>query len=357
MEVEIPNLSSLSPAQKQELLLGPAIAPPPGMEARLGDPVPSSPGILFFITTSAVLSTFFVATRAYVRLRMAKSLSLPDVLTFIAYGLLIGLIAVFYKFAVDIGFYVHQWNISLKYYSNYQYFFHIVSCLYAVILLTTKAAILLEWVSIFAPRTRSTFSWVCHTLLGINVAFYLALLILANTICTPLEHTWDPLTEGHCNNGKLLLTVSAAVNSMSDLVIFILPQTVIWKLNMTQKQKLGCSIVFAIGFVAVVASIIRLASLLYYYRQADETYNTSAFLLWSLAEVTAIFLVLCVPSAPKALHDSKLLRYIFSTLPLRPKKGVDSHQPSSHRQAKESGSHCRTPSDGIPLTAVESGTP
>ncbi|KAI0549280.1 hypothetical protein F4679DRAFT_547407 [Xylaria curta] len=356
MEVVIPNLSSLSPAQKQELLRGPAIAPPPGTESHLGGPAPRSPGILFFITISALLSTFFIATRGYVRLYMVKSLSLPDVLVFVAYGLLIGLIAIFYKFAIDIGFYVHQWNITLRDYSNYQYFFHIVSCLYAVILLTTKAAILLEWVSIFAPRNRSKFSLVCHILLGINIAFYLALLILANTVCTPWEHNWNPLIEGHCINGKLPLTVSAALNSASDIIIFILPQAVIWKLNMTRKQKLGCSVIFAIGFVAVVSSIIRLASLLYHYPHADETFNTSPFLLWTLAEVTAIFLVLCVPSAPKALHDSKLLRYIFSTSSSRPTQGSDhSYQPST--QAKKSGSHCRTPSDDIPLTAIEPITP
>ncbi|KAI0189773.1 hypothetical protein EV127DRAFT_340810, partial [Xylaria flabelliformis] len=254
------------------------------------------------------------------------------------------------------GFYVHQWNITLRDYSNYQYFFHIVSCLYAVVLLTTKAAILLEWVSIFAPGTRSTFSWVCHTLLGINVAFYLALLILANTVCTPWERNWNPLIEGHCINGKLPLTVSAALNSASDIIIFILPQTVIWKLNMTRRQKLGCSVIFAIGFIAVVSSIKRLVSLLYKYRHADETYNTSPFLLWTLAEVTAIFLVLCVPSAPKALHDWKLLRHIFSTSSSRPNQGSEhSHQPST--ETKKTGSHCRTPSDNIPLTVIEPITP
>lgn len=114
---------------------------------------------------------------------------------------------------------------------------------------TTKAAILLEWVSIFSPRKRSVFFWVCYAVLGINVAFYLASFILANTVCTPFEHIWDPFTEGHCFDGWPAFIISVGLDSASDLVIFILPQTVIWKLKMTQKQKLGCSIIFAIGFV------------------------------------------------------------------------------------------------------------
>ncbi|KAI1154181.1 hypothetical protein F4825DRAFT_472892 [Nemania diffusa] len=267
MEVEIPGVSSLSPKEKQDLLLGPAIALPPGVESHFGELPPRSP------------------------------------------------------------------------------------------------AILLDWVAIFVPKTRSAFFWVSHILLGVNVLFYLAVLILANLLCTPPEHAWDPLTEGHCNDVKRPEVVGAALNSASDVIIFVLPQTVIWKLRMSRKQRLGYSILFAIGLAAVAASGARLVSLIYQYHGGDETYNAAPFLLWSLAEMTCIFLVLCVPSTPKAFQNLRLWQHVSSTLPSpgslvsSPKLAlVRTRRPLSQRKMTEPDSHYQTIADNIPLRVVESGT-
>lgn len=42
---------------------------------------------------------------------------------------------------------------------------------------------------------------------------------------------------------------SASLNLVSHLLVLILPHTVIWKLNMKWKNKLGVSVVFAIGLL------------------------------------------------------------------------------------------------------------
>ena len=41
--------------------------------------------------------------------------------------------------------------------------------------------------------------------------------------------------------------VSASINTASDLIIVILPQPVIWRLELTRKRKWGLSAVFLLG--------------------------------------------------------------------------------------------------------------
>jgi hypothetical protein len=65
---------------------------------------------------------------------------------------------------------------------------------------------------------------------------------------------------------------------------------------------------------AVVASAVRLAMMIQYYGDHDATYSGSSFLIWTLVELVCIFLVLCVPSAPKVFKNTKLWQYASSTL-------------------------------------------
>ncbi|KAI0468006.1 hypothetical protein F4859DRAFT_492379 [Xylaria cf. heliscus] len=315
MNVEIPGISTWSPEEQQARLDAPALNIPAGVESKFGDPRHVDAGILFFSTAVIAVSTFFVATRIYVRLHLVKSMSIPDYLTIIAYGLLIGFVYCYYKLAIGTGFYVHQWDISLREYSRFLYYYHLGVNLYIVIVPLVKAAILLDWIKIFVPAgTRPAFFWVCYVVMGINTAFYIASLALANAVCRPLQHFWDPLVEGHCGNGRIADVISAVFNSAADIIILILPQTIIWKLHMAPEKKFGIAAIFAIGLIAVVASIVRLVSVVEYLDAEDSTYGLSAFLLWTLAETWCIFLVLCVPSAPKALHNPRLLQYATSTL-------------------------------------------
>lgn len=71
----------------------------------------------------------------------------------------------------------------------------------------------------------------------------------SNLVCRPLQHFWDPLVEGHCGNGRIADVISAVFNSAADIIILILPQTIIWKLHMAPEKKFGIAAIFAIGLV------------------------------------------------------------------------------------------------------------
>jgi hypothetical protein len=113
-----------------------------------------------------------------------------------------------------------------------------------------KSAILLEWIRLFVPgKTRNAFFWTCHAITILNALYYTANIIVENVSCTPKAYWWDKSLTGHCLNGTVLALTSATVNLAFDITILILPQRVIWTLNMSTSRRLGVSVVFAIGLL------------------------------------------------------------------------------------------------------------
>lgn len=58
-------------------------------------------------------------------------------------------------------------------------------------------------------------------------------------------------------NSPLIGIVTSSFNLATDVVIFIIPQKVIFSLQMSTHKKLGVSIVFAIGIIGIIAAAVR----------------------------------------------------------------------------------------------------
>ena len=92
----------------------------------------------------------------------------------------------------------------------------------------------------------------CHTLIWVNLVFYIAILLAIIFECHPIEETWNPVTnsaDDHCVNRFMILIVSAAVNVFFDLLNLLLPVWAIWQLQMASKRKAGITAIFATGLL------------------------------------------------------------------------------------------------------------
>lgn len=81
--------------------------------------------------------------------------------------------------------------------------------------------------------------------------YYTAATASQNLACTPHRYNWDKLIPGggHCVDVKRLNLASACINVVSDVAILILPQQIIWRLQMSTKRRFGVSIIFAAGLL------------------------------------------------------------------------------------------------------------
>ncbi|KAF2963675.1 hypothetical protein GQX73_g9912 [Xylaria multiplex] len=315
--MSLDQLYLLPPAQQEAILNGPALPPPAGVVPNLESPLNGNTlciaiiAFLFFVATSAL------ALMIYVKLFHVKRVYLEDYLAFAGFGLYIGQIYCSLSLVARYGLFVHQWEIRVKDLAGILYMVHIGSELYAVCIVLLKSAILLEWVRIFVPRaTRGRFYWLCHTLMWINVLFYTAIFIAGNTTCQPYAKLWDKTLPGTCSNNNAFDVATAIYNFISDFLILLLPQRVIWRLHLRTPKKFGIAIVFAIGISACVAAAYRLYASIEFLTRDDEIYSVASIALGTEAEVVCATLVFCVPMFPKAFKNTKnpfrLLNSIFS---------------------------------------------
>jgi hypothetical protein len=180
-------------------------------------------------------------------------------------------------------------------------------------LLFAKTAILIEWVRIFSPyRTHTFFFWASYLMALLNTLLYVSSIISSAITCISHESLWYPWVPGKCINRKALGLFTAFFNVIMDLVILLLPQRIIWTLQMTKARKIGISIVFSVGVLATLCAAGRVAATFDLSYEGDATYTVSPVLMWALPEMTCVLLVFSLPTLPQTFAQQGPLYKIVS---------------------------------------------
>ncbi|KAI1276491.1 hypothetical protein F5Y07DRAFT_389242 [Xylaria sp. FL0933] len=329
--MSLDQISSLPPEQQEAILNGPALPPPPGVVPNFANPPNQNAIAHATLAISLTLTTIASLIRFCARVFVIKATRLEDYLAVAAFGTYVGYIYLNYWLILHFGFFVHQWDVRVKDVSKIFYEIYIGGSLYAVTVGLVKVAILREWTRIFVPwPTRNAFWWTCQVLIVANASYYIAGLFVGNLACIPRQKIWDKtIPGGKCIDNRLSDLIASTVNLLSDLLILLLPQRVIWKLNLPRKQKLGASFIFTLGILTVVSAAFRFYyTVSHWFRDGDTVYAVSAVTLWAVAEMTCMFLVLEVPAAPKVFGQNGLTAQIATSLRswtnLSPKRSIES---------------------------------
>ncbi|KAI1746558.1 hypothetical protein F4782DRAFT_545011 [Xylaria castorea] len=321
MSSSLDSLYLLPPEVQNAILNGPALAPPRTDIIPNFEHPPNANLFAQAITTIAlVLVTIVFVLRAYAKIFIVGKLQLQDCkntrsslfvdelmpqlpaildLAFLAYLSYIGCCYSLYRIAAGVGFFVHQWNVLVRDVNGLTLSFQIGVNFYAAAILFVKTSILLDWLQIFAPRgTRGALFWTCHAIIWFNALFYTSIEVAGNLSCRPFNRIWDKRIPGVCFDRTPLDLTSAGVNLVCDIVILLVPQRIIWQLQLTTAKKIGVSIIFAIGLLAIASATGRLVATEQYSTSPDYTYGVSKAGLWCLGELSFAFLVLCIPNLP-----------------------------------------------------------
>ncbi|EHA24932.1 hypothetical protein ASPNIDRAFT_40852 [Aspergillus niger ATCC 1015] len=136
------------------------------------------------------------------------------------------------------------------------------------------------------------------------VTFFIAGYTIALTLglifpCQPIAKNWDlTITTGHCVNRVGFYLATAITNTVSDVLLIIIPIPVIAKLKLPLVQKLGVGCMFGIGCLTIITSIIRLATLMPLVTSDDQTYEIALaviFIISSIIEANFIIICPCLP--------------------------------------------------------------
>lgn len=162
----------------------------------------------------------------------------------------------------DPGF--HQWNLKLKdviemlrvsalisvsRLANTLQLFYYFRVIHTLTLLFLKIAIIIQIQRAFCSRQRNFTFWMCHVLLWAHVMLYVASIFVALFSCTPRAKAWDFILPGRCIDQFVADSTACGLNIASDILILILPQREIWKMNMSRRRKWGLSLLFGVGIL------------------------------------------------------------------------------------------------------------
>ncbi|TGJ87739.1 hypothetical protein E0Z10_g1066 [Xylaria hypoxylon] len=285
-------------------LNAPALDAPPGVKAEFDNPPNHNGAVIAIYTVSIFLTTVFVLIRLYAKFHFLKAPRLEDYLLIPTFGVYLAHCVFWLMMIHTTGHFVHIWNFRIgglaPFYRNGFY----ATILYESIMLAIKPMILLEWMRIFASAgPRTAFNWTCYIVAAINILLYLGSILTDSVSCHPREYWWDQtIVGGHCADTKKLPIVTGTLNAIIDLFILLLPQGIIWRLQMSTRKRLGVSIVFLVGTISVAAAITRTVLSFSYADSDDVTYNFSLAGTFTLIEMTAAIIVFAAPTVPKPTY-------------------------------------------------------
>ncbi|KAI0106889.1 hypothetical protein F4814DRAFT_429300 [Daldinia grandis] len=298
----------LPPDQQEAALNSPALPAPDGVTPNFANPSNNNPLAYGVIAACVVVSSICMLIRFYARIFLFKKLKLEDYMILLAFVFFILWTIFGLRLTEHPGYFVHQWEIHVKDMIPYAFDVHYAAIAYAITIPFIKMAILFEWTRVLVPvGTRNAFMWSCYALIGLNIALLISIPITLSLICFPYEKIWDLTLPGTCNNQFLVGLASASINLFIDVVMLVLPQRVIWNLQLSLKKKLGVSFFFSLGILACISAIFRVSTQVAIVSEADAMFQFGPVMFWAFAELTCGFIIACMPSTPKILKDHGVL--------------------------------------------------
>lgn len=79
--------------------------------------------------------------------------------------------------------------------------------------------------------------------------FYTATSLAKIWECSPRRRIWDKSVPGTCIDTSRLLNTSGLFNTISDILILLVPVKAVWNLHMGTGRKVACVLLFTVGMM------------------------------------------------------------------------------------------------------------
>ena len=207
-----------------------------------------APSIASTIIATAIvcssLATIFVALRIYTRLRINRMMGWDDHVVLIALPFSIAH-SVILIVAARSGGGLHSSDLSRDLVRQLKMWTYISALVYIPSILGYKMSILFLYLRIF--NIDKVFRYCIWFLMFITSGYLFSDLWTTLFICQPITKHWRPETPGHCNITLQVVYGFGCLHFITDLLIFVLPLPMVWRMQLSLKEKVGVSLIFMLG--------------------------------------------------------------------------------------------------------------
>ena len=191
------------------------------------------------------------------------------------------------------------WTVPFDHITQMLRLMYVAEVFYTLSTALTRISILVFYLRVFSgPRFRVA----TKIMIGFNIAGWVATFFPIAFQCTPISYAWtrwSEETQGHCINLHAGTWTLAAFNILFDLTALILPLPALYQLQLTYswKKKARVFVMFSIGLIATLVSILRLRSLVYFGKTRNPTWDLVELTIWSVTESKVGIICACLPMA------------------------------------------------------------
>ncbi|KAF2182202.1 hypothetical protein K469DRAFT_637002 [Zopfia rhizophila CBS 207.26] len=174
--------------------------------------------------------------------------------------------------SVPLGLGLHIWDLKPEWAMPYYKMAWASDILFPISCSVTKISLCLTYLRLFPSRSNKIFCWA----LSIFVTLYTVTCVFLMLFqCTPIRGYWDVSVKQSCINLRATLVSIAALNSVSDFLVYLWPAKPLWTIQLPLKQRLGLIFIFAIGSTVCIAGALRMHYLEVYFNSYDVFWHAS----------------------------------------------------------------------------------
>lgn len=190
---------------------------------------------------------------------------------------------------------------------------------YLISLLSIKVSFCLLYMKVFSI---TKLRWLYYLVLVIVSCQFIEELFVIIFQCSPVSKLFHPTTvAGSCIDLYVFYVISFATRLVTDILLFLLPIPHVLRLQMPVGLKAGLVVMFSLGLLVCVTSIIRITYVRHF--NTDFTWDLVPALNWSSVEVCVAIFIACVPAF--RIVATRIFPILQTTFGLR----------SSHKSSQE----------------------
>ncbi|KAI0182022.1 hypothetical protein GGR52DRAFT_568228 [Hypoxylon sp. FL1284] len=219
------------------------------------------------------------------------------------------------KSAVRHGLGRHHNEVGDDDYSEFLKLQSAVSIMYSCCMLTAKTSFAVLYLRIFPEGGFRVVNKILIVFLFVQATAETCAVLFR---CSPIRKSWDYKLKGSCLDLHPLWYCTFACNFSTDMILFIEPIPLTWRLQLPLAKRLALIIMLSLGLLVTCISVVRVVCTSDI--SSDDTYELADPYMWAMIEFSALIICSCIPSLRQVVARIPNLN---SALGLSTAKGVE----------------------------------
>ncbi|KAF7863820.1 hypothetical protein EAF04_006785 [Stromatinia cepivora] len=268
----------------------------PGTEEPAGGDVDRGRTASIIILTQVAFASMIVMVRFYARI-MIKGLGKDDWVMLFTLGLFITYSALM-TYEWTLGGFRHLYYLDLEQTMKVAKVNYIIQVVIVFAFITGKAAVGCLVLRIMSGDSTAWRRWFVYGAIALTALINGLDCIFTYVQCSPPKALWDPSIPHTCwdpNVQSRFAIFTAAENCLADIVLALVPASIIMNLNMEMKKRVNLTILLDLGLIAAICCIVKTTFLGSLNAHSDLTWKTYDLLVWSGSELLVIIVCGSIP--------------------------------------------------------------